>query len=154
MKKTIRMNERELNRLISESVKRVLKESLENDIDSLSSPIDKTLGTYDARWPIDDKEDQNRYSWEELDNYNRLIKDRGKYLDSYKQKNGSDFSLMRDYLNPKDYEFASDLKKDWDNKYKSQKERNKYEKSADSRPLHRKGSANRELMDMNRKRDR
>ena len=37
------------------------------------------------------------------------------------------------------------IKNDLDNKWKTQQDRNKYNKQADSRPLHRKGSLNREL---------
>jgi hypothetical protein len=59
---------------------------------------------------------------------------------------------LNSYRSPNNYTntpnlkgYADDFKDELDKKWKSQQERAKYEKMADSRPLHRKSSLNREL---------
>jgi hypothetical protein len=57
---------------------------------------------------------------------------------------------MNSYKYPKKYDgyfngHMDDIKNDFDNRWEKSKEIDKYTKQANSRPLHRKGSLNREL---------
>ena len=70
MKRTIRLKESELKRMITESVRRVLKEGYGNDE---SNTIIKALSRFPYFWHVDF--DKNAYNlpdnWDELDQYER-----------------------------------------------------------------------------------
>ena len=162
MKRTIRMKESELRQMISESVKRILKESIENDLHRDANRYNAEFG-----WPswyhgpelpdpeTSTKEDEINYSWDasdDLDRVQRFNMDTAENTDKF----FDEFSPSRkDFMNG---DYDNDLrslenqrfKDSLDSQWQNTKDMEKISKQAGSRPLHRKGSLNRAGLDENR----
>lgn len=158
----IRLTESQLHKVIKESVKRVLKESVESDIwhasDEYSQLHDFPYCYYDYYGPRppknSSKEDENEYSWEALNALDDLKKSNMKKRQERAEKTKEFFDKFgpsrKDFMDGVydkvlDKMFYERLKKDLDNKWKDTKDMEKVSKRADSRPLHRKGSLNRAM---------
>lgn len=160
-KNRIRLTESQLHRVIKESVKKVLKESVEGEIDDYSMQ---------HNWPLfycnyyegpeapenSSKEDENEYSWKSLNALNNLKKSDMKSSQEVEDVFNKFAPSRKDFMdgmydNTLDSMFYERLKNDLDNKWKNTKDVEKYSKQADSHPLHRKGSLNRELDESIRK---
>lgn len=117
MKRTIKLKESELKRMISESVRRVLKESLTDD-DAFMYNYRDAMSDYYDNDPRDDyspgKKGDNEYSWDEFAYQNAntpLIK-------QYRQKTMNDMQFNRNlkkYWNKKDNERGRKIMKNWVN---------------------------------------
>jgi len=165
-KQVIRLTESQLHQIVNESVKKVLRENKYNHIDNFCSQI--INGDYDAEicefgdsgmgWfsDLEASYGYDKYAWTKI--YN-AISNRFSILEKeYEIRHPKDSSVdfTQDYRK-KAKQYVQDvdvddpftlLKQKFDKQWKRQKEAAKYGKQADSRLLHRKGSANRELMDM------
>jgi len=154
MRQTVKLTQSELKRMISESVKRVLGEhkkydwsefekdpegKKESDVDNSWEYYDyvhstpKEVRPYDdAYWNLANREDNNTLLWDLQNNY---------------WDGSSDIDAHMFYDVSPDRWKANKEKKEQDNqKMKNQWEKDKrWQKAADKRPLHRKGSLNREL---------
>lgn len=157
-RKTIRLTESQLNRVIRESVKRVLEESVEGDISKASDEYSmhqnlplSYYGYYGPKAPKNSsKEDENEYSWESLNALNNLRKSNMKSRQEYEHAFDEFAPSSKDFMDGMydselDSMFYGRLKNDLDNKWRDTKNMEKVSKRADSRPLHRRGSLNREL---------
>jgi len=168
MKQIIRINENQLRQIVNESVKKVLRENKYNHIDNFCSQI--INGDYDSEicefgdsgmgWfsDLEASYGYDKYAWTKI--YN-AISTRFSILEKeYEIRHPKDSSVdfTQDYRK-KAKQYVQDVDVDEDNpftllkqkldkQWKRQKEAAKYGKQADSRLLHHKGSANRELMDM------
>lgn len=165
----IRLSESQLHKMIKESVKKVLRESDYMDDGDLEPQYDENR---EHSWPLfgvadydphfrngsgrGDKNADNEASWEyfdavrlgaDLDMSERLKRDYNNNIktpDPYKRG-------LRDYMNgwneeKKDWDTpVSMMKDDFDKRWEETKNIKKFNRQADSRPLHRKGSLNREL---------
>lgn len=180
-KNTIRLNESMLNRVIEESIKRVLKEGKYMDDGDLESQYDKFP---DDKWDygtnmnpniVDgldphsiyrtgqgNKKADNYASWDYFDairngaRHEMANKAKAEYSRRIVRPTYTDKAVKRDWITSRRlphiggtyYGFPTaydDFKKELDKRWENQIEAEKYEKMADTRPLHRKGSLNREL---------
>ena len=139
MKQTIKLNESELKRMIFESVKKALNEGEPDLYDILSRPE----GKLDL---------SNPYTWAKSP---KRLKDMGydengmrrgkKYYDKLLNPN---WAFNKNNFHGIDYALGSNKEAEADiaDAEKKQKEKDeRWQKSADSRPLHRKGSLNRAM---------
>ena len=173
-KNTIRLNESMLNRIIKESLKRVLKESeymddgdLEPQFDKF--PLEQLRSGYDDDSPYGirnsgkgNKKADNAGSWDYFDvvrnGARNSMASMAKAVQSIRAgiPTYTDKEVKQEWINSRRlphiggtyYGFPTaydDFKKELDKRWENQIEAEKYEKMADTRPLHRKGSLNREL---------
>lgn len=171
---TIRLNESTLNRIIKESVKRVLKESeymddgdLEPQFDEF--PLERYRSGYDYYNPYyirnsgkGNKKADNAGSWDYFDVVRNGARNRMASMANVEHSiragkpTYTDKEVKQEWINSRHlphiggtyYGFPTaydDFKKELDKRWENQIEAEKYEKMADTRPLHRKGSLNREL---------
>ena len=153
-KQVIRLTEGDLRRIIKESVKLVLNESkYPNPMGGIEDRINaypeyaKDFDNENPLFPIPNKErlhTLNRLtdawgSWEPGDN--------AYYDDGEVYPSGDFTSKRRDFSFPNDADAARNFlaQKDFNKKWNNMLDKIDYSKKADSRPLHRKGSLNREL---------
>lgn len=170
MKKIVRLTESDLQRIIKESVNRIIKESDYMDDGDLEKQYGKnpdSMYTYGTnlnpevvsgldphsmrRSGMGNKNADNKASWDYFDSVrdgaDMRMRNRLNY-DAERMNNPSRYEL-RDYMDGwnderGDYDTPNSLFKDkLDKQWQDTKDREKYSRMADSRPLHRKGSINR-----------
>lgn len=159
-KKLIKLTEGDLHKIIKESVQRILKESFNYSdfeehepsfpsnhwIDSQGNTRIGKLGSDDIDGIYNTKKEQMNHDWLDFDKKNRIEKMMSKdamEAHPYRQKDMNPFNQNKHSVN--DYNTMDDIKNDFDNRWEKSKEIDNYNKKANSRPLHRKGSLNREL---------
>lgn len=150
-KQVIRLTEGELHRIIKESVNRVLNESkYPNPMGGVESRIN-AYPEYAEDWyeeeplsPIPNKERLHTLDRTTDFHSNWLEDDHAYYADGepYPSTQWCDGSSYSEWVKDGNCKLS---KEKLDKMWKNQQERDKYEKMANSRPLHRKGSLNREL---------
>lgn len=194
-KQSVRINENQLRRIVTESVKKVLNESVDNNLEQYLKRLinaAKMLKKISGKSSTDEPQDTlSSRVWNFVNAFDDLLVEYG--LSDYQNSmlHTENMSVNEDLdLTPKGYEMRSDYRKygkfasddrkdaktfvqqgkyypDWfatetfddypedDLESFNKAELNRtisadkrWNKSADSRPSHRKGSANRELMDM------
>ena len=164
MKRTIRLTESEFRNMISESVKRVLKEN--NIPNPMGGPEDRINPYPEYAQDFDDEEPMlpipNKQRLHTLDRTTDAFGDWQKgdhaYYDDGEVYPSAEWSDTDMYGKPAHYsQWTKDadeelekmqkqlFKDSLDKQWKNTKDIEKYTKQADSRPLHRKGSLNRAM---------
>lgn len=165
----IRLTEGKLKQIVAESVKNILNEYFEYRDFEKSEPslnyrpywIDSEGNVRAGRLGVDDidgvyntKDSQINHDWSDIEKKRRIermmTKDAMELHPNY-QKNMNPFNQNTKRAAKEYVQSGGDaIWDEWEKQWEKQSERDKINKIADSRPLHRKGSANRDLMGINK----
>lgn len=171
-KNIIKINESQLKQMISESVKKVLKEYVDyRDYQNHHPKLDyghiwtdENGNTRVGRLGVDDidgiyntKDSQIEHDWLDFDKKKKIetmmTHDAMEYHPNYKKYVNPHYQDGRYYASEYVQSGGDDIHNEWNKQWLKQREEEKYNKLANKRPLHRKGSANRDLMSIDRQRN-